>query len=209
MNTTHHRPPGRPRAQEKDQPTHELILKAAARLFLKNGYKEVSIDDVAKACGVTKATVYYYYDTKAELFTKTMIEMINRIRQRILSILQEDMPLRDTLLKVTEAHLSATLDIDLEGFMRGTKNDFSADQVRQMREAEEQMYKEIEKIFSEAMANGEIHQANATFAAHAYVSLLKVGNYRDANNKPIFPSVRETAEHIVTFFWNGLAPSRD
>lgn len=206
MNAKKHRPPGRPRADEKKQPTHELILKAASRLFLNNGYKEASIDDVAKACGVTKATVYYYYATKAELFTETMIQMMKRIRRRISSILEEKTPLRDRFFKITVAHLTATLNIDLEGMMRGTKNALTEGQLRQMREAEEQMYQSIEKVLSDAAACGEISDVNPSFAAHAYVSLLKVGNYRDANNTPIFPSIQETAEHIVNFFWNGLFP---
>ena len=38
--------------------------------------------EVAKVCGVTKATVYYYYSTKADLFTATMIQMMVRIREK-------------------------------------------------------------------------------------------------------------------------------
>lgn len=206
LNSKSHRPPGRPRFDETEQPTDAMILKAASRLFLDNGYKEVSIDDVARACGVTKATVYYYFPSKAELFTETMIQMMDRIRARILSILQEDIPLRERLLKVTEAHLTATLDVDLEGFMRGTKNSLSAIQIKKMREAEEKMYQAIEKTFSEAIANGEIREINPTFAAHTYVSLLKVGNYRDAENQGIFSSSELAAGQIVDFFWNGLFP---
>ncbi|HEX7064386.1 MAG TPA: TetR/AcrR family transcriptional regulator [Bacillales bacterium] len=201
-----HRPPGRPRTEEKGHPTHKLVLEAAVHLFLDNGYQEVSIDDVAKACGVTKATVYYYYATKAELFTESMIHMMERIRRRIVSMLKEDIPLRNRLLKVAEAHLQATLDVDLEGFMRGAKNALSDDQIRQIREAEEQMYQSIEEAFTFAVEQGEITDVNPTFAAHAYISLLKIGNYRDADNQPIFPTTRETADQIIGFFWNGLFP---
>lgn len=198
------RSPGRPRAKEQERPTQEVILNAASLLFIDNGFKEVSIDDVAKACKVTKATVYYYYGSKAELFTETMIQMMNRIRERILSMLQEKTPLQTRLLKITEAHLKATVEVDLDGIMRGTKNALSAKQIQQMREAEENMYKGIERAFIDAMARGEISEVNPTFAAHAYVSLLKVGNYRHADNTPIFPTIEETAEQIVHLFWRGL-----
>ncbi|HET7578417.1 MAG TPA: TetR/AcrR family transcriptional regulator [Bacillales bacterium] len=204
MKSQHRRPPGRPRANEQSQSTRDLILKTAVQLFLDRGYPMVSIDDVAGASGVTKATVYYYFSSKAELFTETMIQMMDRINERIQAILSEKKPLRERLLKVTEAHLKATFHIDLDGFMQGTKETLSPIQIEKMREAEERMHKGIEQTFKDAIEQGEIPEVNPVFTAHAYLSLLQVGNYRDKHNTPIFPTVRETAQHIVQFFWSGL-----
>ncbi|MDL4842984.1 TetR/AcrR family transcriptional regulator [Aquibacillus rhizosphaerae] len=199
---------GRPRASELKQPTNELILSMATQLFLTNGYQEVSVDDVAKKCNITKATVYYYYESKAELFTETIVQMMFRIREHMQTMLLEDSPLRDRLLKVAVAHLKATVDLDLDGFMRETKNVLSSEQIKKMQEAEENMYRAIEKAFEAAIENGEITKINPTFAAHSYVSLLKVGNYRDAENNAIFSSIEETADQIVRLFWNGLFPNQ-
>lgn len=198
------RSPGRPRANEKDQPTDELILKAASRLFLENGFKEVSIDDVANSCGVTKATVYYYYSSKARLFTETMIHMMNRIRQRISSMLLENLPLKDRLLNVAKAHLKATLEIDLDGVMRGTKNSLSDRQIQLMRDAEDKMYESIEQAFQSAIDKEEIPEVDAKFAAHSYIAMLRVGNYRNSTGEGIFSSTDEAAEQIVLFLWKGL-----
>ncbi|GAE92912.1 transcriptional regulator [Gracilibacillus boraciitolerans JCM 21714] len=206
MNKQHRRPPGRPRANEQSQSTRYLILKTAARLFLDHGYPMVSIDDIANACQVTKATVYYYFSSKAELFTETMIQLMNRINDRIQLILSEDLPLYDRLIKVTEAHLKATYHIDLDkSFMQGgTKDTLSDEQIKKMQEAEECMRKGIEKVFTDSMKQKEIAEVNPLFSTHVYLSLLQVGNVRDKNNTPIFPSVKETAEHIVQLLWKGL-----
>ncbi|HET7657554.1 MAG TPA: TetR/AcrR family transcriptional regulator [Bacillales bacterium] len=204
MKPKRNRPPGRPRSGETDQPTDKIILMAASRLFLEYGYKEVSIDDVARACGVTKATIYYYYSSKAELFTETMIQMMKRIRERISSMLLEDLPLHERLLNVAKAHLSATVDIDLDGFMRGTKNSLTDKQIRQMREAENKMYESIETAFQTAIERNDIAEVNPTFAAHCYIALLKVGNFRGPSNEGIFANSDEAAEQIVSFLWKGL-----
>ncbi|MDC3411950.1 TetR/AcrR family transcriptional regulator [Aquibacillus sp. 3ASR75-11] len=195
---------GRPRSGELKQPTNEIIINAATQLFLNHGYKQVSVDDVAKQCDVTKATVYYYYPTKAELFTEAMIQMMGQIRDYMNAMLMESKPLRERLLKIAKAHLQATVDIDLEGFMRETRSSLTEEQVIKIQQAEEKMFFAIEAAFSEAIKSGDISQINSKFAAHAYISLLKVGNYRNAKNEGIFPSVDETAEQIVTLLWNGL-----
>lgn len=195
---------GRPRSSEQKQPTNKIILDAGTDLFLANGYKEVSVDDVAKKCNVTKATVYYYYSSKAELFTEAMIAMMFRIRQYMQTMLIEDKPLRIRLLKVATAHLQATVDIDLDSFMRETRNVLSKEQIKRMNDAEYYMYQVIEKAFIAAMESGEISEVNPKFASHTYISLLKVGNYKNPDNTKIFPTIQETAEQLVTFFWNGL-----
>ncbi len=81
------RPLGRPRQNKNTKSTKETILEVATRLFLTQNYQVVSMEEVAKVCGVTKATVYYYYSTKADLFTATMIEMMIRIRENMSQIL--------------------------------------------------------------------------------------------------------------------------
>ena len=46
----------------------QQILDAARALFLKDGFSATSMDAVAKAAGVSKATVYAHYKSKEELF---------------------------------------------------------------------------------------------------------------------------------------------
>ena len=55
--------PGRPR----DPALDEAILAAAAKLFVEQGYAGISIEGVAAAAGVGKATIYRRYDDKAQL----------------------------------------------------------------------------------------------------------------------------------------------
>jgi AcrR family transcriptional regulator len=43
------------------------MLEAATELFVKQGYRKTSVDEVAGAAGVAKGTVYLYFRTKADL----------------------------------------------------------------------------------------------------------------------------------------------
>ncbi|QTN01396.1 TetR family transcriptional regulator [Sediminibacillus dalangtanensis] len=185
-----------------------MILQAAIELFLAHSYQEVSVDDVAKAANLTKATIYYYYPSKASLFTETIVQLITRIHGQTQGILQKDIPLRERLLEIAEAHLTATFNIDLDSFMRETKNNLSEEQITRMQHAEEQLYKAIEQAIREAGEKKETSSIDSTFAAHAYVALLRVGNYRNRNGNGIFPTTTQTAEQIVDFFWRGLNPEK-
>ena len=45
------------------------ILEAARDTILERGFEAVSMEDIAKAAGCSKVTLYNYYDTKASLTT--------------------------------------------------------------------------------------------------------------------------------------------
>ncbi|MEH6937538.1 TetR/AcrR family transcriptional regulator [Bacillus sp. JJ664] len=199
------RPLGRPHMSNQKKPTKVIILENAVKLFLKRGYQLVSMDDVAKECDVTKATVYYYYSTKAELFTDAMVQMMIRISDRIKEILSIERPLKDNLLEIVKIHLQATFDIDLKTFIKDAKVSLTDEQMIQMNVAEEKMYEVIEIAIENAMNKGEIPQGNSKFATHAFFAILKVGNVRDMNNHSIINSIDEMANEIVNFFWRGLS----
>ena len=46
------------------------LYHAAAQAFLKNGYHGTTLDDIAAALGVKKATLYYYVRNKQELLVQ-------------------------------------------------------------------------------------------------------------------------------------------
>lgn len=52
------------------------ILEAAFEEFVKSGYSATRVEDVAERVGVTKGTVYVYFETKEKLF-EAMIQHIS------------------------------------------------------------------------------------------------------------------------------------
>lgn len=43
------------------------IRKKAVKLFQENGYEKVTVNDIAKASGISKNTFYYYFDSKESI----------------------------------------------------------------------------------------------------------------------------------------------
>lgn len=60
-----------PRAQRKAERPGE-ILDAAFEEFVANGYAATRVEDIAARLGVTKGTVYFYFDNKETLFEETL-----------------------------------------------------------------------------------------------------------------------------------------
>ena len=192
---------GRPRHDENAKPTKDLVLETATKLFIKEGYKNISMDDVAKACNVTKATIYYYYPTKGELYTSALIAMMDRIKLSILQILEQHKPFKERLEQLVEVHLSATIDIDMKNFMKEASINLSESQLKQVQASENEMYQTIEQAMQIEMDKGTIRKGNSTFFAHTFMALMSVGYFKDGEENRLFLTEAMAAKEIVDFFW--------
>lgn len=54
--------------------TRELIIRKSFILFLKNGIKEVSINEIIKSCDLSKGAFYHHFESKEQVY----MEVLNR-----------------------------------------------------------------------------------------------------------------------------------
>lgn len=66
----------------------EKISLAASKLFLQKGIAATSMDDVAKAAGYSKATLYVYFENKDDLVGLLVLESMKKLRDYISEGLQ-------------------------------------------------------------------------------------------------------------------------
>ena len=94
-------------AEEPKQPrdTETLILKAAEKEFLENGYAGAKTTTIAEAAGVTHAMLHYYFRTKDKLFEKIVGDKIDCLSEILLgSVGNPELPLKERLREGIERH---------------------------------------------------------------------------------------------------------
>jgi AcrR family transcriptional regulator len=73
----------RKHAQNEPSPEYlskrKVIVDAAARVFQRSGYERASINDVAIEAGADRASVYYYFKGKHEIFHAVIIEAVQKL----------------------------------------------------------------------------------------------------------------------------------
>ncbi len=85
------------------------ILEAAGRLFLEGGYGATSMDAVARAAGVSKATLYAYFTNKAELFSAIVAAECARAVPMVVCNNVDGLPVHEGLLKIGRTLLDLLL----------------------------------------------------------------------------------------------------
>lgn len=59
------------------------ILTAAREIFLKEGYADAGMESVARAAGVSTATLYAYFPSKAELFRTVVVDSVRSMAEPV------------------------------------------------------------------------------------------------------------------------------
>lgn len=67
-----------------------MILERAAALFARGGYPGTSMNQVAEACGLSKATLYHYYRDKYELLVNIAEGHVSRLQGIVGDALAEE-----------------------------------------------------------------------------------------------------------------------
>jgi TetR/AcrR family transcriptional regulator len=102
----------RPRAADYDG-KRQAILDHSAEVFAKHGYDRASMEQVAKACGVSKALLYHYYVNKAALLFDILHDHLQGLVDAVLAVVRE-LPPQARLRALVGALLEAYRDADDE-----------------------------------------------------------------------------------------------
>jgi len=92
------------RTREKESLRQE-ILDAARQLFLKNGYENVSMRQIAEKIEYSPTTIYLHFQDKAELFHSICEETFGKLERELAAITKGDSDPAVCLRKGAEAYI--------------------------------------------------------------------------------------------------------
>ncbi len=200
-------------AETSDTAKRQQILEGARRCFLAQGFDGTSINDIVKAAGVSKGTVYAYFTSKEKLFEALVYQDRRRQAEQSTMILDDGRPVADVLYDfgVTMVKLMSS--------------DESIAQVRTVLAVADK-FPEIGRSFYEAgpafayakiatylgsrMAAGELREVDPDLAAIQFMDVISgcVHKPRLFNVQQLMKkrSIEEVVAAGVDLFLNGLAP---
>jgi AcrR family transcriptional regulator len=83
--------------EKKDQ-----IVEAAIREFSRKGFSRTTINDIARAAGIGKGTVYEYFSNKEEIVHESFRFFMNSLEPDFQAILISGVPAKEKLIKIID-----------------------------------------------------------------------------------------------------------
>jgi AcrR family transcriptional regulator len=92
-------------ASEIEVRGRERVIRKARELFLTQGYAAVSMQQIADAVGVNKATLYHYFRDKQALFIAVMVEQGKQVNAAVGAALAAGETLQEKMQSVAQTIL--------------------------------------------------------------------------------------------------------
>ncbi len=107
---------------KKEKVRAELVL-AARKAFTSHGYAQTTMDDIARAAGKAKSTLYYYFESKEDAFRAVIDLEGETLKKLLLKIIRD--PNRTALQKVRDYVLTRWQEFEkLGNFYRTMRREF-------------------------------------------------------------------------------------
>ena len=188
------------KAEEKKK----IITKVAQNIFSKYGLLKTTVDEIAKAARMGKASLYHYFKSKEDIF-KEVVEQENRfLKEKIReAILNEDTPqkkMKIYILKKME-HLKKLANIH-----SALKDDYLEhyafiEKIREKNNREELFT--IREILQNGEDKGIFDISDIELTAFAIASALKGLEYPWSINIS-FPEIESNVNKLMEILFNGI-----
>lgn len=91
--------------EERRENRREEILRAAQDLFHRQGYANTSLDDIARAVGIKREGLYYYFPNRTQILITIIKPLGLQLRDRVREILESDDTPEVKIQQTVENHL--------------------------------------------------------------------------------------------------------
>ncbi len=199
VTATRHLPAPRSRNAEHSR---EAILKAAVREFAQEGVAGARTDEIARAAGVNKALLYYYFKDKEGLYGAVLDFTFTGLRERVVPILDSDLDAGEKIVRYVSAYFDYLAQspflprlVQME-MMRAGRN--PSPHLRKLVTRHfRPLFEKVVKTFEQGFASGEFRPVDPVqflpsivgMCVHYFISAPVVRIFLDAD--PLLP------EHVA------------
>ena len=184
------------RAAGEDPAKREQILDGAKRVFMEQGFEAASMNDITRAAGVSKGTIYVYFENKEDLFGFMIERERRRITETVRHVLDGRQPIEKTLEEfgmLFATHMTADQTIRAMRMVIAVTNRlpklcsrfFSATPINPVSVLEEYLDRQV--------AAGTIICGDTALAAKQFIELTTVGLFKPR----IFGAMEEVPPRAV------------
>ncbi|MGI6575422.1 MAG: TetR/AcrR family transcriptional regulator [bacterium] len=181
----------------------KAILTAARQVFAAMGFHQARIEDIAREAGVGKGTVYEYFSSKEQLYTKMIFEVADSYITGVDTEISKEVTLPGKLAGIARFHLQfiaqhgqlAEMAMQDPGHINQTLR-------KRLAQVSKQVIQRVAEIIGEAMDTGQFRSTDPVLAAKLFLGgLSNVINPMGAHEGKVAP---DTLNMIVDLFLHGI-----
>ncbi|MCK9397258.1 MAG: TetR/AcrR family transcriptional regulator [Methylobacter sp.] len=196
---------------EPIDPKRQAILTGATRMFLTHGYRNASMEKIAQAAPVSKATLYNHFDSKSALLAAVISDRCESLLQTMTQVTIESGDVENNLTQIAASAVELIYTEEALAIYRlvvAESPDFPELGQLFYQSGPQAVLTQLEDYFRRLNATGDFSIIDPVFAADAFFSMLKGDlHVRCLLSKTLRPSADEKKRLIslvIAFYMRGI-----
>jgi len=150
----------------------EHLLDVAAKRFASTGYRQTTLEEIARHAGIAKASMYRYFENKQELLAKIFVKVANTFTTSMQPIRTTALPPEEKLRRAVQ-HLVHTIGENVAFFtvFYSEEADLPAKLRAEVMETRQRLAANLESILQEGMAQGDFRPLDAKLIVYAIMGM--------------------------------------
>jgi len=153
----------------------ELIMQGALAVFKEKGLEGAKIDEIARVSGFGKATLYYYFNSKEEIFNALLLQgWLSLWRELEDTIEGGDSPRRTFIAMLKKIAETVNTDRPLYEFLFFVPRSFSAEEIEkgEWKQYQNRLYKVLLELIEAGIKKGQFPQMDPNLVLKALGGLF-------------------------------------
>jgi TetR/AcrR family transcriptional regulator, cholesterol catabolism regulator len=193
-------PKGIPLTQEEQARRRHEIFHQVVKIFIKKGFHETSMQEIADAAGLGKSTLYDYFRTKDEILVYFFEDQWNDVIEEAQKIAVQNCSADARLRKIMEVYMESlqankNLFLKLSVESQHLKPD-SQKQIQDQRHTYQDM---LRALIDEGIREGVFRQVNSLLVARLLVGSIGLLLY----GSRLTGTPQEMLQQTLDIFFNG------
>jgi AcrR family transcriptional regulator len=160
-----------PNPRATDEGGRGRILREARLLFTAQGYAAVSMQQIADAAVVNKATLYHHFRDKEDLFLSVMVEEFGRLASSVGAVIAEGGTLRDQLRRVA-GQIFASRQSDFGRLAADLRDNVSGQRRSELMGRCAPPWEQISLAVQRAIDSGQVRNIDADLVARLFFAMV-------------------------------------
>lgn len=185
----------------------EKIIVASTDLFLINGIKGITMDDVSSNVGMSKRTIYEHFENKRELISACVDHIHQQQEQMTDELVNKDRGVIDELFLLIEPidRNTARQQKFNSDIKRYYPDIFEARYIKHYATAISKLRDRIQRGINEGVV---LPSTNLDFSAYVIMEILYGLVSRPEGVVPTRFSINESMKYVIIFFFRGISTAK-
>lgn len=179
------------------------ILGVAYPLFVEHGYKSVSMQQIAGAAQIHKATLYHHFRNKDAIFIAVVQMALRQIRSQVAEVMARGGAASDQLAQIAYQMFAST-ESDFGRLMTDAQENIAAEQRHALLRDESFPWDLYEQIIIRAVQSGELPDVDVGLAISMFIGLVFGQTWVRRIGRVSDPLDERVARTIIDILFAGL-----